>query len=137
MHGNISFLNKIIIYSFWKYTDCFGKICSNIRQMVKVDVPLLTPVNSNTTDKDGLDPIYCGDCPVHCQMSGITSSLHLLSTPAAATCLAEQSQQVFRRYQMLAPEHDSEPIRGPTQRLHWWLVSGGEGGGGGPGRWVR
>lgn len=47
--------------------------------MVKVDVPLLTPVNSNTTDKLNQITLCCGDCPVHRKMSGITSSLHLLN----------------------------------------------------------
>ena len=47
--------------------------------MVKVDVLLLTPVNSNTTDKLNQITLCCGDCPVHCKMSGITSSLHLLN----------------------------------------------------------
>ena len=85
-----------------------------------MDVPSLTPVNSNTTDKLNQITLCCGNSPVHYKMSGITSSLHL-STPAPARAQLWQSQ----RLQMLPNvpsswERGSEPIRGPTQGCIKW-----------------
>lgn len=48
--------------------------------MVKVDVPLFTPVNSNRTDKLNQISLCSENSPEHYKMSGITSSLHLLNT---------------------------------------------------------
>ena len=73
--------------------------------MVKVDIPLLTPINSNTTDKLNQITLCCGDCPVHCKMSGIPQ-VSTYSTPAEALCPAVTIPTVFRRYQMPpAPEN--------------------------------
>lgn len=116
---NISFLNKIIIYSFWEYTDCFGKILSVAKADESGCPFLLTPVNSNTIRQVKLDHSIVGTvlCIVRCLASLQVSTC---STPAAATCLAVT---IHNRLQTVpnAPgswERGSEPIRGPTQRLY-------------------
>lgn len=105
--------------------------------MVKVYVPSLTPVNSNTTDKLNQITLCCGNSPVHYKMSGITSSLHL-STPAPAPCPAVTITTVFRCYQMPpTPENAAlNPSGDQLKAVLSGLDSGGERGSEG-GTWSR